>query len=141
MPKLAGPWHPLLGALVRALHVEAFVDTTLYAPADARVVLHRSTLRVWLDGVACTLVTELQFRLLEILIIHAGQPVHTKDVAAHIARGNFHEDTTRRALEGLVSAIEKSFKAQKRKAPKDVGELIGMPRRGYYVLRVMGFVD
>jgi hypothetical protein len=51
MPKLAGPWEPLLGAIVRAPKLEAYVETTLYAPADARVVLHRATMRVWLDGV------------------------------------------------------------------------------------------
>jgi hypothetical protein len=141
MPKLAGPWQPLLGALVRALRVEAYVDTTLYATPGARVVLHRSTQRMWLDGVACTLVTELQFRLLELLVVHAGQPVHTKDIAAHITRGNFHEDTTRRAIEGLLGAIGKSFTAQKKKAPKDLRDLIGMPRRGYYALQVAGFVD
>jgi hypothetical protein len=141
MPRLAGPWQPLLGALVRALHLEAYVETTLYAPPGARVVLHRSTLRTWFDGVACTAVTEMQFRLLEILLTHAGQAVHTKDIAEHVAGGNFHEDTTRRAIEGLLNAIAKSFKAEKKKPPKDLASLITMPRRGYYVLNAAGFAD
>jgi hypothetical protein len=141
MPKLAGPWQPLLGALVRALHVQEYVETTLYAPPGARVVLHRSTQRAWLDGVACTAVTEMQFKLLEIIVVHAGQPVHTKDVAQHVTGGAFHEDTTRRTLEGLLSAIERSFKGQKKKAPKDLASLISIPRRGYYVLNAPGFVD
>jgi hypothetical protein len=141
MPKLAGPWQPLLGGLVRALHLEAYVETTLYAPPGARVVLHRATTRTWLDGVACTAVTEVQFRALEILVTHAGQAVHTKDIAEHVTRGNFHEDTTRRAIEGLLKAIEKSFKGQKKRPPKDLEALITIPRRGYYVLNVAGFAD
>jgi hypothetical protein len=59
MPKLGGPWEPLLGAIVRALKLEAHVETTLYAPADARVVLHRATMRVWIDGVLCAALTEV----------------------------------------------------------------------------------
>jgi hypothetical protein len=141
MPPLAGPWQPLLGALVRVLRLEAYVETTLYAPVDARVVLHRSTLRTWVDGVACTAVTEVQFRTLEILVVHAGQPVHTKDIAEHVTGGNYHADTTRRAIEGLVGAIGKSFKAAKKKPPKDLATLITIPRRGYYVLNAVGFVD
>ncbi|HEY2516520.1 MAG TPA: hypothetical protein VGI39_36875, partial [Polyangiaceae bacterium] len=114
MPKLAGPWQPLLGGLVRALHLEAYVETTLYAPAGARLVLHRATQRVWLDGVACARVTEMQFRLLEILTVHAGQPVHTKEIAVHVTGGNYHEDTTRRVIEGVNGAIQKSFKERKK---------------------------
>jgi hypothetical protein len=141
MPRLSESWQPLLGKLVRALHLEAYVETTLYAPAGVRVVLHRGTQRAWLDGVACTAVTETQFRALEILVVHAGQPVHTKDIATHVTLGKYHEDTTRRAVEGLVAAIAKSFKSQKKKPPKDLDALITIPRRGHYVLNATGFVD
>ena len=74
-----------------------------------------------------------------ILILHAGQPVHTKDIAEHITGGSFHEDTTRRALEGLLGSITKSFKSQKKKPPKDLASLITSPKRGYYVLNATGF--
>ena len=141
MPKLAGPWQPLLGAIVRGLQLESFVETTLYAPAGARVVLHRATMRAWIDGVLCVKFHEIHFRLLEILIAHSGQLVHTKDIAEHVAQGRPTEDTTRRAVESLVAAVEKSFKAQKKKVPKELRRLVTMPRHGYYRLNATGFVE
>jgi DNA-binding response OmpR family regulator len=140
MPKLSDPWQPLLGAIVRALRLESFVETPLYAPPDARLVLHCATRRVWLDGITCT-VSELHFRLLEILVRNQGRAMHTKDIAEYVARGRQHEDTTRRQLESLLVAIEKSFKAAKRKPPKDLVRLIAMPKLGNYVLRVKAFVE
>ncbi len=139
MPKLAGPWPPVLAEIARVLKLESFVDAIALAPADARFVLHRATERVWLDGVACA-VTARHFRLLEILIQHEGHELYTKDLAEHVAQGHAHEDTTRKQIESLVAAIEKSFKAAKRKPPKDLRALIAMPRLGHYVLRAKGFV-
>jgi hypothetical protein len=54
--------------------------------------------------------------------------------SAHAGRGSAVDEKLRRA-------IEKSFKAQKKKPPKVVGEVIETPKRGYYALRVAGFVD
>jgi hypothetical protein len=139
MPKLAGSWHPLLAEIARVLALESFVPAIALAPEGARFVLHRATLRVWLDGVACA-VTERHFRLLEILIQHEGQELHTKDIADHVARGRAHEDTTRKQIDSLLVAIAKGFKAAKRKPPKDLRELIAMPRLGHYVLRAKGYV-
>ena len=139
MPRLAGPWHPVLAEIARVLKLESFIEATALAPSDARFVLHRATERVWLDGTLCG-VTERHFRLLEILILHEGQELHTKDIADHVARGRAHEDTTRKQIDSLVAAITKSFKASKRKPPKDLRELIAMPRLGHYVLRAKGYV-
>jgi hypothetical protein len=139
MPKLAGPWRPLLEVAVRALRLESKVDATLFAPPDARFVLQRATTRMWLDGVAFP-GTELHFRLLEILLEHGGREVHTKDIADHVARGRGHEDTTRRQIESLLGSIEKGFKGAKRKAPRDLREMIAMTRLGYYVIGVKGFI-
>ncbi len=127
-------------AIVRALHLEAHVDTTLYAPADARVVLHRATMRAWIDGVKC-LLTETLFRLLDFFLQHPGEPSNTKDIAEYVAKGRQHEDTTRKAIDALGAAVEKSFKASKRKPPEDLARFITQPRRGHYVLNVVGFVD
>jgi hypothetical protein len=140
MPKLAADWRPLLGHVVRALKLESFVETTLYAPADARVVLHRATGRVWIDGVLCASLTDTHFKLLEILITQAGQ-VHTKEIAEHISRGHKHDDTTRKAIDTLVAAVTKSFRAQKKKPPKDLGAFITRTRHGSYALNVKGFVE
>ncbi len=139
MPKLAGPWEPLLLAIVRALKLEPFVDATVLAPPDARFVLHRATQRVWLDGVACV-VTDRHFRLLEILVLQDGRELYTKDIADYVAPGHAHSDTTRKQIDSLVAALEKSFKAAKRRPPKDLRELIEMPRLGHYALRAKGFV-
>jgi hypothetical protein len=141
MPGLGGPWQPLLGEMVRALQLQAYVPTTLYAPPDARVVLHRATERVWLDGVACTLVTEMQFKLLEILVTHAGEPVHTKAIATFVTGGNYNEDTTRKLVDGVIANIGKSFRAQGKKVPKDLKGMIRMPKHGHYVLGATGFVE
>jgi hypothetical protein len=141
MPKLAGPWQPLVGAIVRGLRLESKVDTTLYAPEWARVVLHRATERAWIDGVFCAALHEAHFRLLEILITSDSGLAYTKDIAAHITRGNPTADTTRKAIESLVAAIEKSFKAANEKMPKELREIVTMPRHGYYRLNVRGFVD
>jgi hypothetical protein len=141
MPKLAGPWRPLLGALVRALKLEQLVDTPLYAPAGARLVLHRATKRVWLDGVACTKVTEMSFKLLDFLVAQNGNPAHTRDIAMHLRGAHWHDDTTRKAIEALLSAIEASFKAQKKKPPKDLRALLTKPKHGEYVLSVPAFAD
>jgi hypothetical protein len=140
MPKLAGPWQPLVGAIVRALHLEAHVDTTLYAPADARIVLHRATMRAWVDGVKC-LLTESLFRLLDFFLQHPGEPSNTKDIAEYVAKGRQHEDTTRKAIDSLGAAVEKSFKASKKKPPADLASFITQPRRGHYVLNVVGYAD
>jgi hypothetical protein len=139
MPKLAGPWRPLLAEIARALKLETFVDALELAPPDARFVLHRATGRVWLDGVACA-VTELHFRLLEILIEHEGRELYTKDIADYVARGHAHADTTRKQIESLFAAIEKSWKSAKKKPPKDLRALIEMTRLGHYVLRAKGYV-
>ncbi len=139
MPKLAGPWHPLLAEVARVLKLESFVEAVALAPPDARFVLHRATERVWLDGVAC-MVTERHFRLLEILIEREGSEVYTKEIADHVARGRAHEDTTRKQIESLVAAIEKSFNAAKMKPQKDLRALIAMTRLGHYVLRARGYV-
>jgi hypothetical protein len=139
MPPLSGPWPPVLEAIVRALKLEAIVDATIFAPPDARIVLQRSSLRMWLDGVECR-ITELHFRLLEILIQHEGRDVHTKDIAEHVSRGRGHEDTTRRQIESLGAAITKSFAAAKRKAPGDARALITKGRHGHYVLSASGYV-
>jgi hypothetical protein len=98
-------------------------------------------MRVWIDGVLCAAITEIHFLLLEILAMHAGQTVHTKDIAEHIAKGHQHADTTRRAIETLPRAIEKSFRAMKKKAPKDLGSFIAKPRLGHYALTVPAFID
>ncbi|HEY2514047.1 MAG TPA: hypothetical protein VGI39_24440 [Polyangiaceae bacterium] len=139
MPKLAGPWQPLLAEIVRLLRLEDVVDATVFAPPGARFVLHRASGRVWLDGVAC-MATERHFRLLEFLIEHDGREAYTKDIAEHVARGRAHEDTTRKQIDSLVVAIEKSFKAAGRKPPKDLRELVAMPRLGHYVLRAKGHI-
>ena len=139
MPKLAGPWPPLLVEIARVLKLESFVDALALAPLDARFVLHRATGRVWFDGIACA-VTERHFRLLEMLIEHEGQELYTKDIADYVARGHAHEDTTRKQIDSLVLAIEKSWRAAKKKPPKDLRALITMTRLGHYVLRAKGFV-
>ncbi len=141
MPKLAGPWEPLLGAVVRALKLEAHVETTLYAPADARVVLHRATMRVWIDRVLCAALTEAHFRLLDGLIARAGAPMHTKDVAAHVGRGSETLDTTRRTIESFIAAVTKSFRLQNKQPPRDLKKLITMPKHAHYTLNAKGFVE
>jgi hypothetical protein len=141
MPRLAGPYRPLLGAAVRGLRLESQVETTLYAPEGTRIVVHRATMRVWIDGVLCEHVTEMHVRLLEVLIEHEGQLVHTKDIAEHVAQGDQHVDTTRRAVESFYAAVEKSFKALKKKPPKDLRALVSMPKHGKYRLEATGFVD
>jgi hypothetical protein len=141
MPKLSGPWRPLLIALVRGLKLEAHVPTPLYAPPDARIVLHRATQRVWVDGVLCAKVTETSFKVLEVLVDANGNPVHTHDIAEHLRGKRWHDDTTRKAVEALIQAIETSFKEQKKQAPKDLRKMIRKPRHGQWVLTVVGFAD
>jgi hypothetical protein len=79
--------------------------------------------------------------LLEILVMNAGQAVDTKDIAQHIAKGHQHADTTRRAVESLPVAIEKSFAAVGKAVPGDLKGFIGRPKLGRYVLGVTGFID
>ncbi len=141
MPSPAGPWRPLLREIIHTLKYEAFVDTTLYAPPDARFVLHRATMRVWLDGILCVALTEAHFRLLEILIEYAGQPVYTKDIAERIAKKNRTDNTTSNAVMSLDKALEKSFREVKKKLPKGLATLIATPKYGWYQLTVNGFVD
>ncbi len=130
-----------IGDEQRALGVEKRVETTLYAPPDARIVLHRATKRIWIDGVHCAALTDTHFRLLEILITQSGQPVFTKDIAAHVARGKQHDDTTRKAIESFVAGVEKTFKAMKKKPPKDLHALIAKPSRSHYAIDVRSFID
>lgn len=141
MPKLAGAWQPYLAEIVRALRITQHVETIVYAPGDARVVLDRATTCIWIDGVLCAALAELHFRLLEVLMTRGTPHVHTKDVADFVAKGRAHEDTTRRAIETFVPAVRKAFKAAKPRAPKDLAAFITMPKHGYYALTVKGFVD
>src|SRR5262249_26222259 len=127
MPKLAGSWQPLLAAIVCGLGLESDVETILYAPEDARIVVHRKTARVWIDGTRCDSLDEDHVRLLEILIMRAGQLVHTKDIANHVARGRPTGDTTRRVIRSFLLAVEKSFKTERKPSPKDLAKLIAMP--------------
>jgi hypothetical protein len=84
MPNLAAPWFPLLGSIVRSLALQSKVETISYAPADARIVLHQKTMRMWVDRVPCKHVTEKAFKAIEALIVREGQAVHSKEVAEHI---------------------------------------------------------
>ena len=140
MPSLIGPWRPLLADIVRALDVASLVDTSLYAPVDARIVVHRATTRGWIDGTLCDQLSENHLRLLELLARHPEELVHTKDLAKHIAQGNGNADTTRKTIEGMIDAVRRSFTAQKTKPPKDLAELIEMPKHGCYRLSVIAFV-
>jgi hypothetical protein len=140
MPKLAGPWQPLVGSIVHALRLATHVDTTLYAPAGARIVLHRATSRVWIDGVKCAL-TETHFRLFEFFLTNPREPSNTKDIADYVAKGRPHDDTTRKAIDSLPAAVDKAFKAGGATPPADLATFVTQPRRGYYMLNVPGFVD
>jgi hypothetical protein len=141
MPPLRGPHRPMLQAIVRRLKLESAVDTPLYAPDDARVVVHVASLRIWIDGVACAGATEAHVRLLQVLFAHAGQPVHTKDVAEHVAQGKQHTDTTRKTVESFYVAVEKSHKALTKKPPKDLRTFIAQPKLGVYALKVPAFLE
>ena len=141
MPPLAGPWRAILGDVVRAMKLEPFVDTIVYAPQTARVVLHKATQRAWIDGVLCDKLSEYHFRLLEILAERTGQLVHTKEIADHVSQGNMREDTTRKAMDGFFAAVERSFKAAKKKPPRDLAKMIEMPKHGSYRLGVEGVVE
>jgi hypothetical protein len=140
MPALAGPWQPLLDGIVRTLRLTQHVDTIVYAPADARVVVDRARGFVWVDGVLCEAVKETHVRLLDVLITR-GPQLYTKEIADYVAQGHAHADTTRRAIETFVSAVKRSFKAQKRTPPRDLAGFITMRKHGYYALGVKGFVD
>ncbi len=141
MPPLIGPWRPLLAEIVRALDVASVVDTLLYAPADARVVIHRATTRGWIDGTLCDQLSESHLRLFELLALHPGQRVHTKDLAEHITQGSGNADTTYKTIKSLWEAVRRSFKAQKKKPPKDLEKFIEMPKHGCYRLSVIAFVE
>jgi hypothetical protein len=140
-PKLAGSWRPLLGEVIRALKLEPLVDTTLYAPEGARIVLHRATQRVWIDGVPCAKVTEMSFKLLAFLVAQGTASVHTRDIALHLRGGHWHDDTTRKAIDALYGAIEASFKALKKEPPRDLRALLAKPKHGQYALTVLAFAD
>jgi hypothetical protein len=141
MPPLAGPWRGVLADVVHALGIASLVDTIVYAPPSARVVLHRATMRAWIDGVLCGKLTEYHFRLLALLAENAGQQVHTKEIADHVSQGNMREDTTRKAIHNFVDAATRSFKAARVKPPKDLGKLVEMPKHGFYRLTAPAFVD
>ena len=140
-PKLSGEFRTLLAEIVRLFELEPLVATPVYAPIDARVVLHRATLRVWIDALECVGLSETYFRLLECLIVHGGEAVYTWEVAKAIAGEKATEDTTRKTLESFAAAVDRCFKtkAEKRSAPR-VQKLIRSPRRGYYELSVVGFI-
>jgi len=141
MPKLAGAWHPLLGEIVRAFRLESSVETTVYAPPDARVVFHRATTRLWIDGVHCARVKEKQLRLMELMIDRVGHVMHTKDIAEHIAQGGQHVDTTRHAFTALEEEIIESFVGLKKKPPADLESFVLKPQLGRYTLGVKAFVE
>jgi hypothetical protein len=141
MPKLSASWQPLLREAVRTLRLENDVETPLYAPEGARIVVHRATARIWIDGVLCEALDEADVRLLDVLLTHGTRLVASKDIAAYVAQGNETADTTRRAINSFLLAVKKSFAAKKTKPPKDLAELITMPRHGVYTLNAKGFVD
>jgi hypothetical protein len=141
MPDLAAPWFQMLGPLVRITGLESRVETILYAPADARVVLHRETMRMWVDRVLCPKITEQGFRGIEALVTHCLQAVHSKEIAEHVAGLDAHDDTTRRAIEAFEDAVKLGYRAAKKRLPDDFKTFVDTPRHGYRRLAVKGFVD
>ena len=83
---------------------------------------------------------ESYVRLLECLIMRGADAVHTKDLAQVLAGVNANEDTTRKAVDSFVVAVQRCFRHAKVEAPLDLAEMIASPRRGYYVLTVRGFL-
>jgi hypothetical protein len=141
MPSLAVPWFPMLGPLVRAVGVESRVETILYAPPDARIVLHRATMRTWVDRELCKEVSEASFKAVELLIERAGQAVHSKEIADHVAGRHASEDTTRLAINAFEAAVTRAFARLGKTPPEDLGSFIVVPRHGHRSLTVKGFVD
>jgi DNA-binding response OmpR family regulator len=91
--------------------------------------------------VLCAKVTEMSFKLLELLVAQNGAPVHTREIALHLRGNHWHDDTTRKAIEGLIHGLEASFKARKVKPPRDLHALLGKPKHGHYVLQMSAFAD
>jgi hypothetical protein len=141
MPNLAAPWFPLLGGIVRAFALQSKVETFLYAPADARVVLHRATTRMWVDRVLCKQVTDKAFKAIEALIVHQGQAVHSKEIAHFIAGRLANDDTTRKAVNAFKAAVKRAYRRAKKRIPADLDDFVDTPRHGHWSLTVKGFVD
>jgi hypothetical protein len=141
MPGLAEPWSPMLGPLVRALGVESRVETYLYAPQDARIVLHGKTQRMWIDRVLCSKMTAQGFRVVEALLEASGQRAHTKDIAQHVAPGAEGEETTVKAIVAFRTGAAKSFREAKVKRPKDLEGFIESSNSGFHRLLVKGYLE
>jgi DNA-binding response OmpR family regulator len=81
---LTKPFSPrTLIARVRALLRRAGVEPGGHTEVGD-VVLDADTLTLRIGAERCVRVTRLEFRLLQLLLAHAGQPVHTDRLLAHV---------------------------------------------------------
>jgi hypothetical protein len=128
---LAGPHGALLESIVRVLGVAREVDAVLLAPKDARLVLDEPSLAVWLDGVRMVKVREPSARFL-IALAKSG-PLSAKEVVAALGMKNAQDTMARDLARRTPQAIASSFAAQKRKAPKDVRDVVVNDGRGYRI--------
>lgn len=81
---LTKPFSPrTLIARVKALLRRAGLETTGRTEVG-QVALNAETLTLHIKGMSPVRVTRLEFRLLQLLIAHAGQPVHTDRLLAHV---------------------------------------------------------
>jgi hypothetical protein len=128
---LAGPYDALLESIVRVLGVAKEVDAVLLAPKEARLVLDEASLAVWLDGVAMVKARESHARYL-IALAKKG-PLSAKEVVTALGMKNAQDTMARDLARRTPQAIEASFTAQKKKAPKDARDVVVNDGRGYRI--------
>ena len=140
LASLAGPYRALVAPIVRELGLQNVVSPTLYAPKDARLVLHRATKQAYFDGVLLARVNEAMFNMLHFFATNAARTVSAREIAGAISAKSDYDALARKTIAAFDAAVVASFRAAKVKAPKDARRVIGMEKHGQYRLGVTVFV-
>ncbi len=132
----APPYRSLLGDIVRGLRLVDSVAPTLYAPPDARIVLHRKNGVLYVDGLLVARASTKVFRLVDFLSQNLEQLVTSRQIHHYVSGKSTDDAVGRKTIDEFLTAVIESFRDAKKKAPKGLQKFILQDRHGEYRLAV-----
>jgi DNA-binding winged helix-turn-helix (wHTH) protein len=94
------------------------------------ITVERLNEKVFLDGVPLAL-PSLSFRFVLMLAERAGEVISGKDLSAALAPTRADFQAARQAKLKLIQAIERAFRGDERRAPRDLDQLITTSKKGF----------
>jgi hypothetical protein len=139
LARTEGPYDGIVREAARALGLTSALDPVMLAPPGTRVVVDRTSRRVWFDGVLLRGLPEPSYRLVEALATRNGAAATTKELSMALSGGKSVE-AIRLAKHRLLTAIRVAFAEAGREAPPDAKRIVERVRKGEVRMGLSVFV-